>query len=131
MRRLLGSISILSAFAATAVAQAAPSEQNFMVRTTGDLAELCSDTSPTDPMMTAAVNFCQGYIVGVYHVLTEVEQARTPKPAFCLPNPPPTRNQAIAEFVKWAKASPNDSALPAADGVFKFFEVRFPCGTKP
>src|SRR5208283_555830 len=88
MRRLLGSISILSAFAATAVAQAAPSEQNFMVRTTGDLAELCSDTSPTDPMMTAAVNFCQGYIVGVYHVLIQVEQSRTPISSFMMRHPP-------------------------------------------
>jgi len=131
MRRLLGSISMLSAFATAAVVQAAPSEQTFMVRTTGDLADLCSYNSPTDPMMTASANFCQGYIVGVYHVLTEVEQARTPKPAFCVPNPPPTRNQTIAEFVKWARASPNDSALPAADGVFKFFVGRFPCAAKP
>ena len=46
-----------------------------MVRSTGDLIELCT-AAPTDPMGTAALNFCHGFGVGVYRVLEEFESAR-------------------------------------------------------
>ena len=41
------------------------------------------------------------------------------------------RNQAIAEFVAWAKASPSGAGLPPADGVYEFLTQRFPCPGNP
>ena len=77
-------------------------------------------------MTTAAQNFCHGYLLGAYQVLAQVNAA-SPKPAFCIPNPSPTRNQAIADFVAWAKTNPSEAGLPPADGVYEFLIQRFPC----
>lgn len=97
-----------------------------MVPTAGSLAQLCSDTSPNDPMMTAAQNFCHGFMVGSYQVLLQVNAARK-RPAFCVPSPAPSRSQAIAEYVQWVNASPSNAAMPPTDSVFAFLMQRFPC----
>ena len=126
MKRLLTAIGILIALGLPLRAHCATTEQTFTVPTTAALAELCADTSPSDPLMTAAQNFCQGYLQGAYHVLQQVNAARA-KPAFCIPKPAPTRTQAIAEFIRWTKDNPTEAARPPADGVFEFLQSRFPC----
>ncbi len=84
-------------------AQSEPTENTLTVPTTAALAELCADTSSSNAMMTtAAQNFCRGYLLGAYHILAQIN-ATHGKPAFCIPNPSPTRNQEIAEFVAWAR----------------------------
>ena len=97
MRAALLTCSLLMAGAVHA-ARADVMEDNFHMRTTGDLAALCS-AAPADRMMTAAANFCHGFALGTYRVLAEVDAARRgPRLAF-LPTPAPTRNEAIAQFV--------------------------------
>jgi hypothetical protein len=116
----------LCAVVSIGTSQAAVTEDNFVVRNTGDLIELCSATQ-SDPLFTAASNFCHGFAVGVFRVLEEEERARRSRQLFCLPNPTPTRNEGIASFVQWAKANPNQMAQPAADGIAKFLSQQFPC----
>jgi hypothetical protein len=70
-------------------AAAAVTEDNFLVRTTGDLVALCS-ADKGDPLMTAAVSFCHGFEIGVYRALAKQEAARRGPKLFCVPNPPPT-----------------------------------------
>lgn len=107
-----------------------PTEQTFMVPTTSALVELCSDTSQSNTLMTAAAqNFCHGYLLGAYQILVEIDAAQR-KPTFCIPNPPPTRNQAVAAFVAWAKGNPQAANLPPADGVYTFLVQRFPCAAR-
>jgi hypothetical protein len=130
MRQTIAAIVVLGVLALPAGARGALTEQSFLVRTTGDLVDLCADTSVSDPMMTAAQNFCQGFMLGVYQVLQQVD-AGQPKRAFCMPTPPPTRTAAIAAFVQWAKSSPSETARPPGDGVFEFLTQRFPCPAKP
>src|SRR5215469_3004399 len=80
----------------------AATEANFGARTTGDLVELCT-AAPDNAIGTAAVNFCQGFALGA--VLVEMQNMaafRGPK-LFCMPNPPPSRNEALSEFVNWAR----------------------------
>ena len=67
-------------------AHAAVTEDTFLLRSTGDLAELCSGAQ-SDPLYTAAVNFCQGFTVGVFRVLQEEDMAKLLQHIFCLPNP--------------------------------------------
>ena len=113
------------AFLAPLAAHAA-TEANFGAKTTGDLVELCEAT-PDNAIGTAAVNFCQGFALGV--VLAEMQNMaafRGPKP-FCLPNPPPSRNEALGEFVKWARASPDRMSATSTDGLFRFLSERYPC----
>jgi len=107
---------------------AAVTEDTFQIRSTGDLVDLCA-TSPSDPMGTAALNFCQGFGVGVYRVLEEINRDRK-TPMFCMPNPMPTRNEALASFVQWAKANPGQLGTPPQDGIAAFLASQYPCAQK-
>jgi hypothetical protein len=110
---------------APCAAQAA-SEANFAAGTTGDLVELCSAT-PDSAMGTAAVNFCEGFAQGAVSVeMQNLAAFRGPK-LFCMPNPPPSRDQALSEFAKWAHASPDRMSASSTDGLFRFLSERYPC----
>lgn len=107
-------------------ARAAVTQDTFLVRNTGDLVDLCS-AAQTDPLYTAAVNFCHGFTVGVFRTLQKVDMADQAQHLFCLPNPLPTRNNAIAAFVQWAKAEPSRMAQPADDQIAAFMSQQYPC----
>jgi hypothetical protein len=107
-------------------AQAVVTEDSFLVRNTGDLIELCS-AAPSEAMYTAASNFCHGFAVGVFRVLQAEDAARRANHLFCQPNPTPTRNEAILNFVRWAKVDASRMALPAADGIATFLSQQYPC----
>ena len=101
-------------------------EANFSARTTGDLVELCTAT-PDNGVGTAAINFCEGFAQGAVLVEMQNQAAfRGPK-LFCLPNPPPSRNEAMTEFVNWARSSPDRLAQSPTDGLFRFLSERYPC----
>ena len=107
-------------------AHAAVTEDTFLLRNTGDLVELCS-VAQSDPLYTAAVNFCQGFTVGVFRVLQEEDMAKPSQHMFCLPSPMPIRNQTISSFVQWAKSDGGRLTLTPADGVATFLAQQFPC----
>jgi hypothetical protein len=107
------------------VARAAVSEDNFQLRSAGDLVTLCS-ADPADRMMTAAVNFCQGFAVGVYRTLEE-EQPGLRSKLFCVTDPQPTRSAAIAAFIEWIKPKQNVQALAPADAILAYLVDTYPC----
>jgi hypothetical protein len=108
------------------VAPRAATEANFGARTTGDLVELCTAT-PDNAIGTAAVNFCEGFAQGAVLVEMQNQAAfRGPK-LFCMPNPPPSRNETLGEFVGWAHASQDRLAQSSTDGLFRFLSERYPC----
>ncbi len=120
---ILGSVLCVTALPATG--NAAVSEDTFLLRTTGDLVELCEAT-PADTLYTAAVNFCHGFSLGVYRVLEE-ENTATTHHMFCMPDPAPRRNDALAAFVKWADANPDQKNQPPADGIASYLTKTYPC----
>lgn len=104
----------------------AATDANFGARTTEDLVELCTER-PDNPIGTAAVNFCEGFAQGAVFVEMQNQAAfRGPK-LFCMPNPPPGRNEALSEFVNWARALPDRLAQSSTDGLFRFLSERYPC----
>jgi hypothetical protein len=105
--------------------RAAVTQDTFLLRSTGDLIELCT-AAASDPMGTAALNFCHGFSLGVYRVLDEMEMAHKIR-GFCMPDPMPTRNEALAGFVQWAKANPDELATSPQDGIAAFLEKQYPC----
>lgn len=105
---------------------AAITEDNFLVRTTGDLVDLC-EAATTDRYYTAAINFCHGFVVGVYRVLEEENRAK-PRRIFCVPDLAPRRADAIAGFVQWADTNPDQKSLAPADGIAAYLVKQFPCG---
>lgn len=118
----------LLAIAIPSTSRAAVAAADFQLRNTGDLVALCSAT-PADPMATAAIHFCQGFGVGVTRVLEQTDAADRSRPMFCLPSGL-TRNQATADFVRWANADPSRLAMPATDGVAAFLAAQYPCARR-
>jgi hypothetical protein len=130
-------LATLAATARTTMAQttAAPptsgtgaglSENTFRVTTTADLVRLCEAT-PNDPNGVAALHFCHGFAVGAYQYHQIATAAEGKQPLVCAPNPPPTRNDAIADFVVWAKQNPQQMNLPPVEGLFRYMAQKHPC----
>ena len=104
----------------------AATEANFGPTTTGDLVELCAAT-PDNGIGTAAVNFCEGFAQGAVLVEMQNMAAFRGSKLFCMPNPPPTRNETLSEFVSWAHASQDRMGSASTDGLFRFLSERYPC----
>lgn len=120
---------VVGAIMATAVgAQTAPmpSATNFEVKTTGDLVRLC-EAQPVDFTNVAALHFCHGFLVGAYQYHQIASAAENKRPLVCVPNPPPSRNQAVAGFVSWANQNPQQMDTPPVEGMFRYLAQRYPC----
>ncbi len=105
----------------------ATSEANFQVKTTRDLVALCA-ASQNDPLRVAAVHFCEGFAVGAYQYHLIAEAATKAKPLFCFPNPTPSRDEAIQQFIAWSKRQTVALDMPAVEGIFTFLRDQYPCG---
>jgi hypothetical protein len=99
---------------------------NFILRTTGDLAALCS-VRPDDPNAMAAIHFCHGYALGLRHYGEATGQVFRGA-LFCPPEGPGlTRDQAVGAFVSWARANPQHMAEPPFDGLLRWAMATWPC----
>jgi hypothetical protein len=98
----------------------------FEAKTAGDLAELCG-AAADNGIGTAALNFCEGYMQGSVTVEMQNMAAFRGRKLFCLPDPPPTRWQAMSEFVGWVRAAPGRMTQSATNGLFRFMSERYPC----
>jgi hypothetical protein len=108
--------------------KAAVTEDSFLIRKTSDLVDLCKATT-ADPYYTAAVNFCHGFSVGVYRVLEAENQANSNR-MFCVSNPPLSRANAIANFVSWVDAHPDQRNLAPSDSIAAYLLQQYPCGRR-
>lgn len=104
----------------------AVTESNFLINNTADLVALCA-ADPNEPLGTAALNFCHGFIVGGVQMHQIHQAANTRHRLFCLPDPPPSRDQAVADYVNWAKADPKRMSMKAFDSMFAYLGGRYPC----
>ena len=126
MQKGLAIISLLAlAAAAPGAAYAAVTPENFRVRTAGDLADLCA-AGNADAMRTAAINFCEGFLVGTYQTLEEWQMAHKAK-LFCPPAHPPTRDEAVQAFATWVWNSPSEQNERPADAFLRFLTEKLPC----
>ena len=108
------------------LASAAVTEEDFVVKTTRNLVNLCT-ASPQDARYEEAINFCQGYMVGAYHY-SIAEHSKDPKNLFvCLPDPKPSRNEVVALFVAWAKVNPQYMTDMPVESQFRFMAEKWPC----
>jgi hypothetical protein len=105
---------------------AAVTEKDFEAETTQNLVNLCT-ASPDDPLYQQAINFCHGYLVGAYDYYEAVRGGPGGIKLVCLPDPPPSRNDAIDMFIKWTKARPQYWKEKPVETEFRFLMEKWPC----
>lgn len=98
----------------------------FRVRSTADLVEICS-VPPNDAMHAAAIGFCHGYGVGAFHYYQASVSGPEGKPFVCLPDPPPSRTEALQMFLTWARENPQYMGEPAVETLFRWLAGKWPC----
>lgn len=108
----------------------AVTKDDFVVRNTQDLVDLCS-VSQDDPLYAAAIHFCHGFGAGAYQYYLSTVAGPGAKPFVCPPDPPPTRAAVLQEFVNWSKANPQYNNDPAVDSMFRFLVSKWPCPEPP
>jgi Rap1a immunity proteins len=108
------------------IAMAAVTDEDFEVKTTRNLLNLCA-VSADDPRAKEAIQMCQGYLVGAYAYYAAENSGKDSMRLVCMPNPVPSRNEAVAMFVEWAKARPQYLNEVPVDSEFRFLSEKWPC----
>ena len=119
-------ILLLAAFFLVPGLAGAASEKDFEAETTENLINLCT-ASPDDPLYGQAVNFCHGFLVGAYQYHVATHSGPEAEKWICIADPPPSRNDAIAMFIEWAKAHPQYWKEPPVETEFRFLREKWPC----
>ena len=123
--RALLFITVLAAIPLAMSARAATTE-NFMVRTTADYVALCESQQGSENYV-AAIHFCQGFASGAYQYYLALAQNQPSSRFVCPPDPPPSRDQVIANFLAWARANQERMAEPAVESLFRYLGETYPC----
>jgi hypothetical protein len=124
-----GGIIAVAAVVALLGASAVRAELNteqFKIRSTQDLVDLCAADSST-PLGRDAINFCHGFVSGAWHYHQAQANGPGGERIVCPPDPPPTRTEAIAQFVAWSRAHPEYMGDAPVETLFRFFVERWPC----
>jgi hypothetical protein len=102
----------------------AAANEQYALRTAGDLARVCA-TPTSERDAATALAFCHGVLAGAYGYFT----ASTPAADrfVCPPNPMPTRTSVANGFVAWMKARPQFNNDGAIDALFRFAGETYPC----
>ena len=120
MKKVLAVLAILGAFSGLVQAQ-----EKVQVLSTQELVNVCK--LPASP---ESRSFCVGYTTATYDAYLATRHPQRAKPFICVKQPAPTRDEVIADFVKFAQANPETADKPAAGTVLGFLATRFPCGKK-
>lgn len=107
-------------------ARANVTEENFRLDTTRDLVALCG-VDAEDPNAVAAIHMCHGYVTGLVHFHIVMGRALEGR-VYCMKDEArPTRDQAVAMFVEWSEAHPENDSNEAVDGVLLWAADTYPC----
>lgn len=124
-RKLLWFIAMLGILL-PGLASSAVTEDDFKVKTTRNLINLCT-ASLQDEYYEQAIHFCHGYLVGAYQY-SLAESSNDPKKSLvCFPDPKPSRNQAIELFIAWAQKHPQFMTEMPVETEFRFLTEKWPC----
>ena len=109
-------------------AAGAVDSSNFVLNTTKDLYLICS-TPDNDPLRPVAINFCEGFLLGVVTFQDAIGQANPNKRLICYPQGV-TRDQGIQAFVSWAASRQQDQKFmsdSALMGALRGLASKWPC----
>jgi hypothetical protein len=122
MKKVLVFLATLVAFSGLAQAQAnAP----VKVLSTQELVDTCK--LPASP---ESRSFCIGYSTAIYDTYLATRHPKRAKPFICVKQPAPSRDEVIADFVKFGQENSQTADKPAAGVFLGFLAARFPCARK-
>jgi hypothetical protein len=101
---------------------------SFALKTTEDLYVVCS-TASNDPLRREAINFCEGFLLGVVGYHNAVADRGNLKPFICYPQTA-TRDQGIQAFIDWAASHQQDRKFmndPPVVGAVRGLAAKWPC----
>jgi hypothetical protein len=101
---------------------------DFNLKTTEDLYRVCS-VAPDDPLRREALDFCEGFLLGVVSYHDAVVKRRNLKRLICYPSTA-TRDQGIQAFNDWAASHQNDQKFmsdPPVVGAVRGLAAKWPC----
>lgn len=116
----------IAALCTAPISARAATTDNFVVRTTADFVALC-ESAPNSPNYVAAIHFCQGFASGAYQYYAALAQHDPASRFVCVPDPAPTRNQIIANFLVWIRAHQERLSEPAVESIFRYLGETYPC----
>jgi len=117
---------VVASFLVAGLAGAAVTDEDFVLSTTRNLLNLCT-VSADDPRAKEAIQMCEGYMLGAYHFYLATNAGKDSMNLVCLPNPAPTRNEAAAMFVEWARANSQYMNEAPVETEFRFLSAKWPC----
>lgn len=123
--RPLATVAFALATAAAGTTAGAQEIEDFRVRDTGSLAQLCG-TAETSALYAEARQFCYGYIAGAATVYREMVAAGAMQRAAC-PKTEPTVEEMRAAFTGWVGRNPSARAEDAGDGLLRAISAAYPC----
>ena len=122
MKKVLVVLAALAAFSGLAQAQPAATVK---VLSTQELVNSCK--LPASP---EARSFCIGYSTAIYDTYLATRHPQRAKPFICVKQPAPSRDEVIADFVKFGQENQQVAEKPASGVFLGFLATRFPCARK-
>jgi hypothetical protein len=104
----------------------AVTEKDFEANTAQQFISLCS-VSADDPLYHPAINFCHGYFEGAYQYYEAMTSGPKGIKFVCVPDPLPSRNDAIGKFIEWANSNPQYMQERPVEAQFRFLMETWPC----
>jgi hypothetical protein len=120
MKKVLAFLIAFGAFSGLVQAQ-----EKIQVLSTQELVNVCKFPASPDSR-----SYCIGYTTAIYDTYLATRHPQRAKPFICVKQPAPTRDDVIADFVKFAQGNPQVADKPASGTVLGFLAMRFPCGKK-
>ncbi len=122
-------VALLVVLAVAVPVRGAVTEDNFKLHNGADLVALCS-ADENDPLRLPALQMCQGFGLGTYQTIQALTARGKVRPLFCPPTPGPSRNEAVAGFLAWARTHAELLSYQPAEVVGRYFIDSYPCPQK-
>jgi hypothetical protein len=101
---------------------------HFTLKKTEDLYQICS-TKPGNPLHNEAINFCQGFLLGVVSYHDAVTDRQNLQRLICYPATV-TRDDGIMAFLEWSANNKTNEKLmtdPPVIGMVRGLAHKWPC----
>ena len=125
MKKITLALATATALSALFLPLASHADEKIPVLSTQELVKECK--FPASP---ESRSFCIGYTTAIYDTYLATRHPQRAKPFICVKQPAPSRDEVIADFVKFSQENTQVGDKPASGVFLGFLASRFPCAKK-